>query len=534
MSIPRTGEVDPNAPRSQATASPRWSGPIAGLVAAGVAVGVGVLIAAIADVDSPLDAVGSEFIDHTPKWLKIWAIDRFGSNDKTALRTGIWVTIAVLAAVLGYVARRRRWLGPAGIAAFGVFGAVITANRPTGSFGAAIAPLVGAATGAGLIWYLLAIVSAHDVPTSSPGMRRPAGDFDRRRFLVTSGAGAGVAAIAFATSRRLESQRVQDLQASIPDSLPAPVSSTPVPVAASGPEGATLSPITPFITPNDNFYLIDTALSVPRINTETWKLQIGGKVTKPLTLTYADLLARPQVERTITICCVSNEVGGDLIGNAVWQGVLLADVLKEAGVAADAQQVFATSVDGWTCGFPVEAAMDGRDAMIAVGMNGQPLPLQHGFPARVIVPGLYGYVSATKWVSSLELTTWDAAEGYWVPRGWSRDAPIKTGSRIDVPRSEDQLVAGKVAVAGIAWAQQRGIAKVEVRVDDAPWTEARLAIDVSADTWRQWVYEWEATSGTHTIQVRATDTTGETQTETVARPDPDGATGYHTRRVTVG
>jgi DMSO/TMAO reductase YedYZ molybdopterin-dependent catalytic subunit len=265
-------------------------------------------------------------------------------------------------------------------------------------------------------------------------------------------------------------------------------------------------------------------------------MEIGGRVDNPISLSYDDLLARPQVERIITIACVSNEVGGNLIGNAVWQGVLLRDLLEEAGVQPEAEQVFGTSVDGWTCGFPVEAAFDGRDAMIAIGMNGEPLPVQHGFPARVIIPGLYGYVSATKWLSTLELTRWDEAEGYWIPRGWSRDAPIKTQSRIDVPGRGDEVARGTVAVAGIAWAQQRGVAKVEVRVDDGPWQEARLAPDVTIDSWRQWVYEWDTTAveaGDHRLQVRATDTTGETQTEEVARPDPDGATGWHTRTVTV-
>jgi len=262
-------------------------------------------------------------------------------------------------------------------------------------------------------------------------------------------------------------------------------------------------------------------------------MDINGRVDNPLRLTYDDLLARPQVERIVTIACVSNEVGGDLIGNAVWQGVLLADLLNEVGVHSDATQVFGVSVDGWTSGFPVEVAQDGRDAMIAIGMNGEPLPLKHGFPARMIVPGLYGYVSATKWLSRIQLTTWDEAIGYWVPRGWSRDAPIKTQSRIDVPQRGQTVAAGPTTIAGIAWAQHRGVAKVEVRIDDGIWNEARLGADVTVDTWRQWLYQWESTPGDHTIQVRATDNNGDTQIEELSRPDPNGATGYHTRAVTV-
>jgi DMSO/TMAO reductase YedYZ molybdopterin-dependent catalytic subunit len=299
------------------------------------------------------------------------------------------------------------------------------------------------------------------------------------------------------------------------------------------PAGATLSPVTPFITAAGDFYRIDTALSFPRIGLSSYKVEIGGMVDNPLTLTYDDLLARPQVERVVTLCCVSNEVGGDLISNAVFQGVLLAPLLKEAGVQAGAEQVYSESLDGWTCGFPVEVALDGRDAMIAIGMNGEALPLEHGFPARLVVPGLYGYVSATKWLSKIELTTWDAEEGYWVPRGWARDAPIKTQSRIDVPRDGKSVAAGATKIAGIAWAQHRGVAKVEVQIDDGPWQEAQLGSDVTNDAWRQWVLDWDATPGTYTISVRATDKDGDTQTADHAPPDPDGATGYHTRTVEI-
>ncbi len=257
-------------------------------------------------------------------------------------------------------------------------------------------------------------------------------------------------------------------------------------------------------------------------------------VDTPVSFSYDDLLALPQVERIVTLACVSNEVGGDLIGNASWQGVLLADLLKQAGVQTGAQQVYSTSLDGWTCGFPVEVALDGRDAMIALGMNGEPLPLEHGFPARLVVPGLYGYVSATKWLSKIELTTWDAEEGFWVPRGWARDAPIKTQSRIDVPRAGEKVAAGPAKIAGIAWAQHRGVDRVEVRIDEGSWQPARLGTDVTDDAWRQWVLDWDAVTGEHTIQVRATDKDGVTQTADHAPPDPDGATGYHTRKVKVG
>ena len=236
----------------------------------------------------------------------------------------------------------------------------------------------------------------------------------------------------------------------------------------------------------------------------------------------------------LVIACVSNEVGGDLVGTAVWQGVRLSDLLAEAGVRSEAEQVFGVSADGWTCGFPVGAALDGRDAIIALGMNGEPLPVRHGFPARVIVPGLYGYVSATKWVTELRLTTWDADEGYWVPRGWAREAPIKTQSRIDVPKARESVPAGRVVVAGVAWAPRRGVERVQVRFEtDGDWHDAELGTAVSDDAWRQWRYVWEAEPGDYVVQVRAWAGGGEIQTEVVARPDPDGATGYHTRKVKV-
>ena len=537
-------EIDPDAPRAQPDAAPRWAAPMAGLVSATGSVCLGLLVAAIMEVVSPLDAVGSEFIDHTPAWLKRLAIDWFGTNDKLALRVGMVITIGLLSLAVGVLGRRRPVVAAAVLGAFGALGAVIAVGRPGESGAAAVPALLGAAGGAALLFHLCRFVARHDPAHERPGRSRAPSGWDRRRFLATTGSAAAVAAVAAVGSRRLEDQRIDRLEDAAPDSLP-PVDGAATAGTSGGtgtgvsavaepiPASATVNPVTPFITPNDDFYLIDTALSVPRIDLDTWSVRIGGMVDRPLRLTYDDLLARPQVQRTITLTCVSNDVGGSLIGTATWQGVLLADLLEEVGVQPGAEQVFGTSVDGWTCGFPVELASDGRDAMIAIGMNGEPLPLRHGFPARVVVPGLYGYVSATKWVSSIDLTTWDAAEGYWVPRGWAREAPIKTQSRIDVPKRRVDVRPGPVTVAGVAWAQHRGIAAVEVRVDDGPWQQADLGTEVSVDAWRQWTWTWDATPGDHTLQVRATDRTGEVQTDAVSRPDPDGATGHHTRRVTV-
>jgi DMSO/TMAO reductase YedYZ molybdopterin-dependent catalytic subunit len=286
-----------------------------------------------------------------------------------------------------------------------------------------------------------------------------------------------------------------------------------------------------YVTGNDTFYRIDTALVPPRVDPDTWQLRIHGRVRNPYTIDFAELLSRPMVERYITLCCVSNEVGGDLIGNARWLGVPVADLLAAAEPEPGADQVVSRSVDGWTCGSPTEVLTDGRDALLAVGMNGQPLPLEHGFPARVVVPGLYGYVSACKWIAEIELSSFDDFDAYWIPRGWAARAPVKTQSRIDTPRG--RATAGPVMVAGVAWAQHRGVERVEVRVDGGQWQEATLADTVSTDTWRQWSWRWEATAGEHELAVRATDATGEVQPEERRSPAPDGATGWHTVRVTV-
>jgi DMSO/TMAO reductase YedYZ molybdopterin-dependent catalytic subunit len=281
------------------------------------------------------------------------------------------------------------------------------------------------------------------------------------------------------------------------------------------------------VTRNADFYRIDTALVAPQVRPGSWRLDVGGMVDRPLTLTYRDLLSRPLVERDITMICVSNEVGGRYTGTARWLGVPLRDVLMDAGVRPGADQVVSRSVDGWTCGTPTSVVMDGRDALIAVGMNGEPLPVAHGFPARLIVPGLYGFVSGTKWLREIELSTFEAFDPYWARRGWAKKAPIKTMARIDTPRGLSNLRAGKTAVAGMAWAIHRGVAQVEVRVDDDPWQVARLGAVPSNDTWRQWVFEWDAPPGRHTITARATDGTGEVQTEDRAEPIPDGASGWH-------
>lgn len=532
MSATLPPEIDPGAPRAaQAPAPqpPRTTGAVAGFLAGAAAVAAGSLTAALLGVVGPLDAVGSAFIDRTPAWLKDLAIGLFGTNDKVALRIGMLIVIGAVATILGVLSLRRRWIGIGGIAAFGLVALLAALERPSEPPAAAIPPLVAIVAGVAALQLLISATTGWWRESLVPGRSMSEEASGRRRFLGVAGTVAAAAALAGIAVPLLERRRLDAIGAPAPEDLP------PAGDALPGGDTETLdgvSGISPFVTDNDEFYRIDTALRFPNVNLDEWSVRIHGMVDREISLSYAQLLEQPMVERMVTLCCVSNEVGGNLIGNAVWQGVLLRPLLEEAGVRPGAEQVFSESVDGFTCGFPLEAAFD-RDCLIAIAMNGEPLPLSHGFPARLVVPGLYGYVSATKWLSRIELTTWDSAAGYWIPRGWSRLGPIKTQSRIDVPRRNQEVPAGTVAVAGVAWAQHRGIAKVEVRVDEGEWREARLGDGGGADAWRQWVYEWEADPGTHTLQVRATDTTGEPQTQEVAPPAPDGATGYHTRSVTV-
>ncbi|HYN16778.1 MAG TPA: molybdopterin-dependent oxidoreductase, partial [Actinomycetes bacterium] len=386
--------------------------------------------------------------------------------------------------------------------------------------------LVGSLAGAAA---LAALVRAGRPRVERPGPSPTGAGVDRRRFLVTGALVAGGAVMAGVWGRALG--RRSDVTASrAAVSIPAPASAAPALA-----EGAAidLPGLSSFYTPNRDFYRVDTALVVPRVAAEDWRLRVHGQVDRELELDFGQLLARPLIERDITLSCVSNEVGGRYVGTARWVGAPLRDLLQEAGVRPGADQLVSRSADGFTIGTPTAAVLDGRDAMLAVAMNGQPLPLTHGFPVRMLVPGLYGYVSATKWLVDLELTGFDDFDPYWVRRGWAREAPVKTMSRIDTPRPLRGLEAGQVAVAGVAWAQHRGIERVEVRVDGGRWRPANLAGEHTVDTWRQWVWPWEATPGRHTLEVRATDGMGATQPEDRAPPFPDGATGWHSVVVNV-
>ena len=492
----------------------RSCGATAGLVAAAAAIGSAELVSGLwRGTVSPIVSVGSWVIDHTPPSVKTFAVRRFGTNDKRALLIGTSVLLTLFAVVVGMLAIRRRRLGLAGIAMFGVVGAGAALSRPNAHIHDVLPSVVGAAVAMLALSVILRVRPAPDAATSP----------DRRRFLLEA-AGMGAVALTVGGVGRMLRRRFEVSSARRNVALPKP-SSAALPLPAGAELGIT--GVAPFITANTDFYRIDTTLVTPQVDPTTWRLRVHGMVDRELTLSYADLLVRPLTERDITMICVSNEIGGNYTGTARWLGVPLASILREAGVRTRATQLVSRSVDGWTAGSPVADVMDGRDALIAIGMNGEPLPIAHGFPARLVVPGLYGFVSATKWVTDLELTTFEAYDPYWAKRGWAKRAPIKTMARIDTPRGLTHVAAGSTIIGGVAWAIHRGVTQVEVRVDDGPWQIARLGQGPSADTWRQWAIAWDATTGNHTITSRATDGTGERQTEQRAQPIPDGASGWH-------
>ncbi len=583
---------------------------------------------------SPAVAVGQAAIDLAPPPVKDFAISAFGSNDKTALVTGILVLLAVFAAVIGVAGMRRLSYGYAGLVIFAAIGMAAALSRPDATFAYAVPTIVGAAVGAFTLNRLIhAAVAATgparyparaaprpgaaptdryagfdalpsspapgsgpangpasstpiapppptpgrpgsagpgrspEVPAPTPQVPpgpspepatsgagpqgsperpaagpvsgraagpdtwtyRPPADRSRRHFLLVSGAAAGGAAVAAFAGRELNArQSVTQARAAL--RFPAPAE--PAPPLPAGTD-LDIPGLSSFITPNSTFYRVDTAIVLPQVDPQKWQLHIHGMVDREITISFAELLRKPLIEHYATLTCVSNPVACPYIGNAKWLGASLASIIREARPQAGATQLLCTSVDGFTSGTPLQVVLDGPDALLAIAMNGTALPVEHGFPARMVVPGLYGYVSATKWVTDINVTTYAAQTSYWAQRGWSQQAPIKTESRIDVPLSGATIHPGRTAVAGVAWAQHKGIDAVEVRVDQGPWHEATLAAVPGIDTWRQWVWYWDATPGNHVIEARATDDTGYTQTAAQAPPPPNGASGYPSITATV-
>ena len=539
---------------ASSTASPgRLAVTSSGLLAGAAALATGELVAGFAAKwQSPVVAVAEAVIDAVPRPVKEFAIETFGENDKIALVVGILAFSVVFAAILGLLGRRRPLIPTIGFAAFAGVG-VWASQTATGSpLSAAIPSVLAGVAGAGTYDVLrrlampttttetIELIGADNdtgdvengdgnqldddpaaMAAATPGTTTSAGASSRRRFLIVSGAVAAGAALATTAGRALRTRfdASTSRNAVVLPKVATPLLEAPATVAADAPG------ISPFFTPNANFYRVDTALAVPQVRTEDWELKVTGMVDKDLRFSYADLLERNLVEEDITLTCVSNTVGGQLTGTARWLGIPLSELLDEAGVQSGADQIVGRSVDGYTGGFPLAAAYD-RPTLVAIGMNGEPLPIDHGFPARLLVPGLYGYVSATKWLTEIELTRFADFDQYWVKRGWDQEAPIKTMSRIDAPRTLAKIAAGTFVIGGVAWAQTVGISKVEVAIDDGDFVEADLADDWSENTWRQWSLKWDAPAGRHRITVRATDANGELQTDQRAEPFPNGASGW--------
>lgn len=512
----------------------------AGVASVALGAGLADLIAAPwAPGAGPFVVIGGALIDLAPSWAKDTAIALFGTADKIALLVGIGLVVLVLAATAGWLQARRPPWGLVVVAAFGAIGGVVAMTRPDAGPLWWLPSVLAGAIGAVTLWWLIRMLrpapaltplpatSSADQAVFGPPVEQPAPS--RRAFLVWSGAAtaAGILAAVAAGAIRAGSSAVAAIRDVV---LPAPrVAAPPVPASAE----LGIPGLAPVITPNDSFYRIDTALIVPTVDPTSWRLRIHGMVEEEVELTWDELLALPLEESRTTLACVSNEVGGTLIGTALWLGYPIRELLARARPTAEADMVLSRSVDGFTASTPLEALTDDRESILAVGMNGVPLPLEHGFPVRMVVPGLYGYVSATKWVVDLEVTRFDRARAYWTDRGWSERGPIKLQSRIDVPRKAQGLKSGDTVIAGVAWQQQVGVAGVEVQIDDGPWQQAELATAISDDTWVQWSLPWKATAGDHLLRCRATSKAGEVQTEDRAHPAPDGATGWHERFLTV-
>lgn len=497
-----------------------------GLVSAGAGLAVSELISGLLHQRvSPVVAVAESIIRVTPGAVIEQVISVVGHHDKALLISLTLLGLGVVSAAVGVLAMRSLMLAQIVFALLGVVLVLAVHARLASSPAINFAPVVGVLTA----MITMAVLRPYAEPRPAADAGSDAGQFTSRRdFLATAGIVAACAVAVGVTGRVLAQGRgaVEAARRGLRLAISRGREPAGVSVGVDG--------IAPWRTDQDDFYRIDTALAIPQILPEDWELRIHGMVDRELTLTYDDLVERGITEHWLTLCCVSNEVGGDLISNAWFSGVLIADVLAEVGVSPDADAVLSTSDDGWTCGTPLAALTDDRGAMFAVAMNGEPLTPEHGFPVRMVVPGLYGYVSATKWVVDLEVTRFADFSAFWTERGWSAEGPVKTQSRIDVPASGDSVDAGTVAVGGVAWAQNTGISKVEVRIDDGDWAEAKLGADGSIDSWRQWSYAWSATKGDHQIQVRATDASGYTQTGDLADVVPDGATGWHTIEVSVG
>ncbi|SIT86885.1 molybdopterin-dependent oxidoreductase [Microbacterium sp. RU33B] len=533
-----------DAPRSPGVVAPA----AAGVAAVALGAGLGELVSGIfAPAASPFAVIGGALIDAAPSWAKDAAIALFGTADKVALLVGIGIVLLIVAGVAGWLEARKAPWGRVIVLALGAVGAVVAMTRAEASTLSWLPSVVAGVTGAAALMWLVRLVlrrgparatpqesaapgvAESDTPDAAPPVLSSARP-DRRSFLIWSGVatGVGVAAAFAGSALRAGSRSVTVIRDVL--TLPRATGTAPA-VPASADFG--IDGLAPVITPNADFYRIDTALIAPQIDPADWSLRIHGDVEQEVTLTWDELVALPLGESVTTLACVSNPVGGDLIGTAVWLGYPIRELLARAKPTADADMVLSRSIDGFTASTPLDVLTDERDAVLAIGMNGQPLPIEHGFPVRMVVPGLYGYVSATKWVTELEVTRFDKATAYWTDRGWSEEGPVKLQSRIDVPRGRQSVPAGETVIAGVAWQQHVGVSGVEVQIDEGAWQQAELATPISDDTWVQWRFVWDAVPGDHTVRSRATSRTGEVQTDVQRAVVPSGATGHHEITISV-
>lgn len=527
----KTPPAGPAPARTPSTTVSKWWAPVAGLIVVVVAFAATELVAALGvwaglfnPAAAPIDSLANTFIVLTPEWLKEFAIAQFGTNDKVALEVGMYATIAVAALVIGFIAARWTKIALAAVLALAVIVGIAVITRANSTI-VDLLPLV-----VGIALALTVFTRFFPARWTDAGGSAKQGVPDRRQFFRYAGYTAAGAAVAGGLSRVVPTGAAA-IQSRSEIVLPKAAKPYVVPAGSS----LDVPGVTGLVTPNKDFYRIDTSFQPPMINPSTWSMEIKGMVDKPTTLDYADISGRPMVEAPVTLTCVSNEVGGTLVGNAVWLGTPIRTVLQEAGVQQGADCVLCTDVNGFTLSAPLEALMDDREALFAIGMNGEALPFEHGFPVRMVVPGLYGFVSATKWIASMELTTFAEVSAYWTQRGWSDHGPIKLSSRIDTPAGFAAFDAGSdVVVGGMAWAQNTGVAKVEVQVDNGAWEEATLSTPLSKDTWVQWKYTYKAEgSGIRTLRVRATDAAGTVQTEERADPIPNGSSGWNSRTITI-
>jgi DMSO/TMAO reductase YedYZ molybdopterin-dependent catalytic subunit len=520
----------------------------AGVVSAAVLLATAELVALlVAREASPLLAVGSFVIDIVPQPLKELAISTFGEYDKIALLAGLGLAVVVASSVAGIVELAKPLWGVALLTVGAGLAAAAILTRTGATAFAFLPPLAGAVAGGTMLWLLArrlrawrdaaspaSLAAGAEATSGSTSQESAIGATEvapNRRAFLTMALVSAAAAVVVGVGARAVSAATSSI-AGIREALrlPAPRSKVSIPAGAE----LDVPGLSPFITPNGDFYRVDTALTVPSVDPQTWRLIIDGMVEQPLELTFQELLDRGLDEYAITLTCVSNEVGGGLVGNAIWSGVPVRDLLRLAKPTAGADMVLSRSVDGFTASTPLETLTDdGRDAILAVTMNGEPLPFDHGFPVRMVVPGLYGYVSATKWLTQLTVTTFEKDEAYWTPRGYSAKAPIKMSSRIDTPRAGTPIDAGATMVAGMAWAQPIGVGRVEVSIDDGDWQQAELSTPLSGDTWVQWRLPWDATAGTHYITARAIDNEGTVQLQERAPIAPDGSSGWQRLLITV-